>query len=470
MRKRPSDAPTLVSAVRFRAVAAVCTALALISLAAVLGISVLVDMYTKRQVDLASRVLTYVATTRQDNEGLDPAGLMMALPRNITVVFLDAGVNPIPLPGAGQPRSAEVQHLLTAVESGGDIVDATFEGHPVKARLLHFATVTITDPQTGAARDAHSAIIALGARSGSKLTRVMIAVCVAVSVLMMCAASAAVTVVVRRTMDPLSKLSEQVGALGDRPAVGSLARAPSRAYRESATLRNAIAELIDRRARSEDELREFTANTSHELRTPLTKIQGWSELYFQHRPSITRTERAMRSIVEECDRMRTMLDQLTLLARADSSDPAPIEPVDICTLCRIVVEDISVISPNRAVETAIPVESVFVNGDRDQLIQALRNIMGNSLIHAGGDARLAVRVTTSANLVRIELCDNGSGIPSEHREHVFERFYRASASGGSGLGLSIVRTIIEGHGGSAELQSETGAGTTVTIHLPLAPM
>lgn len=467
MTERDPRSRTLISAVRLRVVAVVCTALALISLAAVLGISVLVDMYTKRQLDLASRILTYSVVAQQDNGRLDPAAFTAALPRNTTVVFLNVDGDPMLPHAAGPQTDAEIHRLLDEAGSGGGIVDSTLNGHPVKARLLRFgAAVDIAPPQAGAGTTTASALIAIGERSATKLTKVMIVVCIVVSILMMGAAAAAATIVVRRTMAPLRRLAEHVDALDDRPAAGALAHAPAGSYRESATLRDAIVGLIDRRARSEAELREFTANVSHELRTPLTKIQGWSELYFQRRPTTAQTERAMRSIVEECDRMRRMVDQLTLLARAEAPLPAPAEPVDICALCRVVVEDVTVIAPDRTIEATIPGTAVFVDGHRDRLAQALRNLLGNSLIHAGPEAHLAVHISTAPGLARIDVCDDGAGISDEHREHVFERFYRASPSGGSGLGLSIVRTIAESHGGRTELQSGAGGGTTVSLVLP----
>lgn len=176
----------------------------------------------------------------------------------------------------------------------------------------------------------------------------------------------------------------------------------------------------------------------------------------------------MRSIVEECDRMRGLLDQLTLLARAEAPQQLPTEHVDVCALCAVVAEDVAVVAPDRRVTTRLPIDPVFVVAHADRLAQVLRNVVGNSLAHAGGDAVVDIAVETDDLSVRIALSDNGVGIPAVYRARVFDRFFtRTRGTGsGSGLGLSIVQAIVSGYGGSVQLWSEPGKGTKVTIALP----
>lgn len=461
----------MVSTLRTRIVVVVCLALSLTSVAVVLGLATLVEMNARRQVDLAVRVLGYATTDRSAANPLDPAEFADALPRNTTVIFADRGGSHVlwatSSTDGAQELIDEFSHNATPAD---DIVDARLGGYPVMARLLRFqAPVTIRNPDTGWRTDAEAAVVALGARSATKLMRVMTGVAVVVTLATMAGAAAAATVVVRRTMRPLSGLAERVDALGPRPPPGLLRRgAADVQFRESATLTNAIADLVDRCARAESELREFIANTSHELRTPLTKIQGWSELYFQRPPTARGTERAMRSIVEECDRMRTMVDQLALLARAEAPPQVPSERVDLGALCRMVAEDIAVIAPERRVIVEITDQPVEVVAHADRIAQVLRNILGNSLVHAGADATIGVKVIAGRTDALVELSDDGCGIPVEHHDRLFDRYYSASPvnGSGSGLGLAIVRAIMSTYGGEVTLRSAPSAGTTVTLRFP----
>lgn len=461
----------MVATVRSRTVAILCIAVLLISATAVLGLASLLDLYTRRQVDLAAGVLAFVGSGRQQSQIIDPDQFAARMPSTATIVFADGGGTRVVWSTApGDPAAGELERLLQSVASGG-VVDVPFAQHMVKAQLLRFGTpVLLQDKVTGELRAADSAVVALGTRSSVKLLRVMIGVSAAITVVTMVGAALAVTIMVRATMRPLSRLADLVGALGDRPPVGSLrrGRVSMSRYQESSTLANAIAGLVDRRARIEAELREFVANASHELRTPLTKIQGWSELHFQTPPQAERTERAMRSIVEECDRMRGLLDQLTLLARAEAPQQLPTEHVDVCALCAVVAEDVAVVAPDRRVTTRLPSDPVFVVSHEDRLAQVLRNVVGNSLAHAGDDAVVDIAVETDDLSVRIVLSDNGVGIPAVYRARVFDRFFtRTRGTGsGSGLGLSIVQAIVSGYGGSVQLWSEPGRGTKVTIALP----
>ncbi len=460
----------MVSTLRTRIVVVVCLALSLTSVAVVLGLATLVEMNASRQVDLAARVLGYATTDRSAANPLDPAEFANALPRNTTVIFADRGGSHLLWATSSTDGAQELIDEFSHNEtSADDIIDAQLGGHPVMARLMRFdPSVTIRNPETGWPTDADAAVVALGARSATKLMRVMSGVAVLVTLATIAGAAAAATVVVRRTMRPLSTLAEQVDALGPRPLPGALRRGAAGQFRESATLTNAIAELVDRCGRAESELREFIANTSHELGTPLTKIQGWSELHFQRPPTARGTERAMRSIVEECDRMRAMVDQLALLARAEAPPRVSAEPVDLCALCRMVAEDIAVIAPERRVITEITAQPVEVLAHADRLAQVLRNILGNSLVHAGPDVTIGVKVVAGPTGALVELSDDGCGIPVEHHSRLFDRYYSASPvkGSGSGLGLAIVRAIMSTYGGEVTLRSAPGAGTTVTLRFP----
>jgi len=252
----------------------------LISATAVLGLASLLDLYTRRQVDVAAGVLAFVGSGHQQHI-IDPDAFAARMPSTTTIVFADRGGNRMVWSTApANPTCEELDRLVATTASGG-VVDVPLAHHMVKAQMLRFETpVLLQDKKSGSLQAADSAVVALGTRSTVKLLRVMIAVSAAITAATMIGAAVVVTVMVRRTMRPLSRLADLVATLGDRPPAGSLRRIRSAVgqYRESSTLTNAIAGLVDRRARVEAELRDFVADASHELRTPLTKIQGWSEL------------------------------------------------------------------------------------------------------------------------------------------------------------------------------------------------
>lgn len=462
----------MVATVRSRTLAIVCIAVLLISVAAVVGLAALLNVYTRGQVDLAARVLGHLGGQGQPVV-IDPDQFAARMSRTATIVFAtDGGRQAVWQTSPTALSPAELDRMLDAVADGG-IVDIGLNHQRVKAQLVRFENpVVITGAATGDRVSADSAVIALGTRSSTKLLWVMVGSSVLISVATMVGAAIAITMVVRRTTRPLSTLTDLVATLGERPPAGALRRIRLSAgkYRESSTLTNAIAALVDRRAKTEAELRDFIANASHELRTPLTKIQGWSELHFQRPSHAEHTERAMRSIVEECDRMRSLLDQLTLLARVEAPQQLPAEHVEVGALCAVIAEDVAVIAPDRTVTTVIPDEELFVLAHADRLAQVLRNIVSNSLAHGGPAAAVAIAVEADTDIVRLVLADNGCGIPDEHRERVFERFYTSAGVGatGSGLGLAIVHAIVTGYGGSVVLQSEPRVGTQVTVTLPRA--
>lgn len=459
----------MVTAVRTRTLTVICAALSVISVASILGVSVLVDMYTRRQVDLAARVLTFATSGHDSANPMDLGEFSGALPRNATVIFAAPDRSEALWSSSGSDATpSDIDALLRRCLEVPDGVDTFVGEYPVRARLLRFAApVAVVDRETGWRSEVDVAVIALTARSASKLMWVVAATVAATAVLTMIGSAGAITVLVRRTMAPLTRLADAVRSLGPRPSASALRRGVGDGFEESATMCDAIADLVDRRARAEEELREFIDNTSHELRTPLTKIQGWSELYFQRPATAAHTERAMQSIVEECDRMRSMVDQLSLLARARELPDMAAEAVDVCALCRTVAEDVAVLAPDLLLRSNIPDHPVIVAGHADRITQVLRNVIGNSVLHAGPGVTLAIRVIDGTDVVRIELSDNGCGIPAEQHSRLFTRHYSANARS-SGLGLAIVRAIMTSYGGDVTMQSAPKQGTVVTLRFPIS--
>jgi signal transduction histidine kinase len=230
----------------------------------------------------------------------------------------------------------------------------------------------------------------------------------------------------------------------------------------------------------------FTADISHELRTPLTTIRGNVDLLQRMGGADKASSEAIRN---ETDRMIRLVGDLLLLAQADAGLPIRREPVAIDQLAGEVVRQVQVISGGVKVSLSSEVsEPLCLDGDPDRLRQLLLNLIDNAIKYtpSGGEVRL--HVTRENGSARLDVSDNGPGIPPEHLQIgpngvplIFERFYRveksrtrAAAAGGNGrsgsgtgLGLSIAYWIVQAHQGRIEIQSDAGRGTTMTVWLPL---
>ncbi|MFE6482528.1 sensor histidine kinase [Streptomyces sp. NPDC057757] len=277
-------------------------------------------------------------------------------------------------------------------------------------------------------------------------------------------------VVLRLGMRPLAKMARTADAIAE----GHLTeRLPSRRNgSEADLLAEAVNRAFDAQARAEATVRSLAADTSHELRTPLTTISGWLDLHRQGGLSGPGLETALEHIENEVGRMRLLVEDLALLARLDAGRPVEREHVDLTALAASVIEDAQIIYPERGI-TMAPASSAPVLGDADRLQQVLRNLVGNAVQHTPERTSVTVEISQVGTDVQLRVIDDGPGIPPKDLPRVFERFWRAEASrsrayGGSGLGLAIVEAIVHAHHGRVDVESEVGAGTTVTIRLPRA--
>ncbi len=284
--------------------------------------------------------------------------------------------------------------------------------------------------------------------------------------------------VVRLGLRPLDRMEVTAGQI----AAGELSRrvSPATSKTEVGRLGLALNAMLDRleqafseREASEDRLRQFLADASHELRTPLASIRGYAELF---RMGATQdhvgTETAMRRIEEESKRMGVLVEDLLTLARLDETPELTRAPVDLATLARDAVADARATVPDREIAVDAP-DAALVSGDAHQLRQVFANLLRNALVHTPTATPIEVCVEQDDRSVTITVRDHGPGLPAAARKKLFERFWRAEGGrergkAGAGLGLAIVREVVEAHHGTIAAENAPDGGARFVMRLPKA--
>ena len=286
-------------------------------------------------------------------------------------------------------------------------------------------------------------------------------------------------VVIRLALRPLDEISRVANEISE----GDLSRrvTPATARTEIGRLGLSLNRMLVRieeafagRARSEERQRQFLLDASHELRTPLASIRGYAELFRlgpARNPELL--ERAMARIESEAARMGVLVDDLLALARLDELPESRRVQVDIGELSLQAVTDARAMAPGRPISLT-SVETIEVLGDPDGLRQVLSNLLSNAVKHTPHPTPIELTVHRDRDEAVIAVGDHGPGLPVDAESKVFERFWRAEAGrtrddGGSGLGLSIVRAIVEAHEGTVQAANRPDGGAVFTVRLPAAP-
>jgi two-component system phosphate regulon sensor histidine kinase PhoR len=219
--------------------------------------------------------------------------------------------------------------------------------------------------------------------------------------------------------------------------------------------------------------KDFIANASHELRTPITIIKGFAEtLEDMKEMPHDMLSSIVEKIVRNCERMENLVSNLLTLADMENLSISPYVSCDVIALIQGCMDIVSSVYPDAVIHLHTTREPIYAAADASIMELALINLLTNAAKYSQGPATIDVKVEAASEDVIISISDHGIGIPAADLEHIFERFYTVNKAhsrklGGAGLGLSLVKTIIEKHHGSIEVSSTLGRGTTFTIHLPL---
>ncbi|HEX7276736.1 MAG TPA: ATP-binding protein [Acidimicrobiales bacterium] len=236
----------------------------------------------------------------------------------------------------------------------------------------------------------------------------------------------------------------------------------------------AFVEDISERRRLEAVRRDFAANVSHELRTPIGALGVLAEtLVDEDDPDVVR--RLAQHIMSEAERAGRLIEDLLDLSRIEAGGVLVEALVDVLAVIATATERVVALAAQRDVKVVVtaPDTAVPVLGDERQLVSALVNLLDNAIKYSEPGSVVALEAVSDLRWVEIAIRDQGIGIPAKDLERIFERFYRVDrarsrGTGGTGLGLSIVRHVATNHGGTVDVASREGEGSTFTLRLPRA--
>jgi two-component system OmpR family sensor kinase len=238
---------------------------------------------------------------------------------------------------------------------------------------------------------------------------------------------------------------------------------------EAGKLARAFNVMLDEQQASETRLRQFVADASHELRTPVSVILGITELWRRGElRSGNQSDEAIHRIGVSGTQMGRLVEDLLLLARLDEGRPLEHEPVDLSRVVHDVVSDVVRTDPTRSIVLDAPL-AVVVQGDEASLRQVVVNLVSNAIRHTPHGAGVKIRVFEQGNKALLEVADSGPGMTREDASRAFDRFWQADSSrsrSGAGLGLAIVRGIVDAHFGEVFLVSDIVTGTRVIVTIP----
>ncbi|MGA3344179.1 MAG: heavy metal sensor histidine kinase [Terracidiphilus sp.] len=243
---------------------------------------------------------------------------------------------------------------------------------------------------------------------------------------------------------------------------------------ELASLAGTFNEMLERLEESFERISRFTADIAHDLRTPVNNIRGEAEVALARSRTADEYREVLESSLEEAVRLSELIGDLLFLARAEGPlTELHRECVNIGELLTTVRDYYEASAAGAGISLVVNERAEPLNAelDRSLMLRAVSNLVSNAIAHTPPGGTVTLAATNEGAAIRIEVSDTGAGIPAEALPSVFDRFFRvdpsrSKSSGGSGMGLAIVQSIMTLHGGRAEIASQFGRGTRVTLRMP----
>ncbi len=275
-----------------------------------------------------------------------------------------------------------------------------------------------------------------------------------------------------RVMRPLKDIS----ATASRISAGNLSERINVADTENelGQLASVLNSTFARLEAAFDQQKQFTADASHELRTPIAVLVSETQTALARQRSASEYRETIEACLDTAQQMRRLTESLLELTRFDAGqEQIQHEPVGLAEITRASAELVRPLAAENGVQIHCDLAPVEVTGDAVRVGQVITNLLTNAIRYNKPNGEVRVRIHAERGSAILTLTDTGEGIAAEDLPHIFERFYRADKSrsgsqGRTGLGLAICKAIVDAHGGSIEVSSEPGAGTTFTVRLPLS--
>ena len=370
---------------------------------------------------------------------LDPAGAIIGQTAGMEAL-LPTNIFP---PVASRETAAPVEHRVA-----GRLLALTTRPAVVDGR--QFTIQVAQDRSSDEQVERKFGILVLVVLSGSILVSILIAI-----------------PVTRRGLRPLEQMKRSLERIG--PTHLNERIAPANWPRELQPLAIAFDEMLRRLDDSFTRLSQFSADLAHELRTPIANMLGEAQVALSRDRSAAEYRETIESTIGECERLSGIVDNLLFVARADAAS----EPVERVRFdARAAVEKIAAFYETIAEDRHVAINCSGqgeISADPALFERAVGNLVDNALRFTPENGLIEIALAERANDFEVAVSDNGSGVAAEHLPRVFDRFYRAEPSRGSdgaGLGLALVKSIVDLHGGTATIQSEVGQGTTVSLTFP----
>ena len=275
-------------------------------------------------------------------------------------------------------------------------------------------------------------------------------------------------VVTKRGLRPLQEMTQSFGRIG--PTHLKERVTPADWPRELQPLAIAFDEMLKRLDDSFTRLSQFSADLAHELRTPIANMIGEAQVALTRDRTAAEYRDTIESTVGECERLSRIVDNLLFVARVDAArEPIACKRFDARAAVEKIAEFYQTIAEDHHVTITCSGHGQ-IYADPDLFERAVGNLLDNALRFTPEHGVIRIALSKNDTHFEVAVSDNGCGIAPEHLPQVFDRFYRAESSrssDGAGLGLALVKSIVDLHGGSATIQSEVGQGTTVTLIFPL---
>jgi len=235
-------------------------------------------------------------------------------------------------------------------------------------------------------------------------------------------------------------------------------------------LAQAFNQMLDRVVALMNEIKEITDNIAHELRSPIARIRGSAEVTLLSDAPLSRYQETAADIIEDCDSLLALANAMLDISEIEAGVAAlERQPVDVAQMARDACELFQPAAEDRGVTIRVLAsETAVVPGDNRKLHQALANLLDNAVKYTPRGGTVTVSVEQTGDAVAVAVADTGPGIAADDLPHIFDRFYRADqsrAKPGNGLGLNLVRAVVNAHHGRIDVASRPNEGATFTMTL-----